>query len=365
MKTKIRSREELLEEIARLRGQIEEYETVLNRQLRLKDKLAHLATFPKQNPNLVIETNLSGEVTYLNPVAQRRFPELWLAGFEHPILADLDPIIRSIQRGEIEYFTREVNIGSAVFEQKICQFMMADQVCLRIFAHDITRLRKAEKSVQELAKKVVLAQEAERRRVSRELHDEAGQALTVLKISLELLQADLPESKEELLKNLGEAIALINGTRERIRLLARGLHPQTLDTLGLNQSLEELSRTFSRRTQIPVAYTGLDLPDLADAVNICLYRFLQEGLTNVARHAEAKKVQVVLEIVEGIVCLVIQDDGRGLGAKSAASRARSHSGMGLAGMQERLELLGGWLDIESDAGQGTRLVACLPLEKIG
>jgi signal transduction histidine kinase len=209
-----------------------------------------------------------------------------------------------------------------------------------------------------LTQQIVSAQEEERKRLSRELHDEAGQALTALKISLELIQSDLPVKAGSLHQRLGEATALTETTVEQIRLLAHGLRPPALDAVGLNYTLEGLCRDFAERTQLSVDYVGAEMPMLPEAVNICLYRFLQEALTNVAKHAQASQVRVGLRYDSETVSLSVADDGKGFEEQNGMS-----AGIGLLGMRERLEVLGGKLEIESGAGQGTRLTAHIPLQK--
>jgi PAS domain S-box-containing protein len=209
-----------------------------------------------------------------------------------------------------------------------------------------------------LTQQVVSAQEEERQRLSRELHDEAGQALTALKIGLELIQSDLPVEAGSLRQRLGEAVVLTETTMEQVRLLAHDLRPPALDTVGLNYTLEGLCHDFAERIQLPAHYVGTELPALPEAVKICLYRFLQEALTNVAKHAQANQVTIALHCDAETVSLSVADDGKGFDEQCGMS-----AGIGLLGMRERLEVLGGKLDIESGSGQGTRLVARIPLQK--
>jgi len=355
--------EQFIAELQAMRQQCVELQGLASKLRESEAKLVHLASFPEQNPNLVIETDLAGHVTYLNPVAQSCFPNLWEEGFAHPMLVDLDAISARFQEGKDAYVARELDLGSAVYEQKIC-FTPGDAFTrIRIFAHDVTARKQAEKAIQGLAKRVVYAQEEERQRISRELHDEAGQALTALKISLQLMQADLPRDVEALRQNFEEAVGLVDTTRERIRLLAHGLRPPALDTVGLNLTLEDFCRHFAHRTSLTIDYHGMSLPDLPDAVNICLYRFLQEALTNVARHAQATQVAVQLQSDTHTVCLSVVDNGCGFVTEPWTAAGRQAVGLGLVGMQERLALLGGWLHIESVPGHTTRLVASVPVEK--
>ncbi|MBN1886649.1 MAG: GAF domain-containing protein [Thermoflexales bacterium] len=216
--------------------------------------------------------------------------------------------------------------------------------------------------LRRLTHQVVAAQEVERGRISRELHDEAGQALTALKISLGLVQAELPPKATPVRHRLAEAISLTDTTMEHIRLLAQNLHPPSLDAAGLSFSLEALCRNFDQRTGLVVDYSGTSLPALPESVTISFYRFLQEALTNVAKHAAASHVEVALSYAADTVSLLVEDNGRGFDTlvRSLSQVPGQLRGIGLLGMQERLELLGGRLEVESEPGQGTRLVAHVP-----
>ena len=320
--------------------------------------MARLATFPEQNPNMVIETTVDGAVTYLNKPASSRFPDLTEQGTRHRLLEHLPGIVESFLSGDEEYRSHEVTVGAATFEQKICFTRIDDQAFIRIYAHDVTAMREAEHAIQELARRVVHAQEEERRRISRELHDDAGQALAALKIGLELLQSEPELDAATLHANLTEALSLVDDTRERIRTLAQGLRPPALDTLGLTATLEDLCAALGRRTRLDIDFRADPLPPLDDDARICLYRLLQEALTNVAIHAEATSVTVELRATNGQVCLDIADDGRGMDPTQLAT-GQSH-GLGLLGIRERIELLAGHLDIETTPGEGVRLTATLP-----
>lgn len=245
-------------------------------------------------------------------------------------------------------------------EQKLFKGL-ADQAALAIAnARLFERVLDGQERMRHLNVQVLTAQEEERRRLSRELHDESGQALTALKIYLELILADLPENLAPIRVRIEEAAELAGATLEQIRLLAQALRPPALDTLGLNAALEDYCREFSKRTRTPIIYCGLDMVFQHDAFNICLYRFLQEALTNVAKHAQAKRVQVHLQLEEGCVCLTVKDDGQGF--KKEWMTGGNVKGIGLLGMKERLEALGGTLRMESRAGHGTCLTASIPME---
>lgn len=220
-------------------------------------------------------------------------------------------------------------------------------------------IRASRERLRYLTGKVVSAQEEERRRVSRELHDEAGQALMALKMSLNAIKSGLPEELQELREQLAQAVELTGDTMEQIRLLAHDLRPPVLDTFSLNSALEGLAQEFADRSQLSVSYHGTELPSLRDPVSISFYRFLQEALTNVVKYADASQVEIVLDISQDVVKLTVTDDGQGFSPSKDLSRRK---GIGLIGVQERFELLGGQLEIDTELGRGTRLMASAPLE---
>jgi signal transduction histidine kinase len=216
------------------------------------------------------------------------------------------------------------------------------------------------KRLQRLAQKIFSTQEEERQRVARALHDEAGQALTGLKITLEMVRDELPAAHSAREK-LSEAIKLAESTMGQIRDLAHDLRPAALDNLGLNTTLRSFCRDFAKRTHLQIEYRGTEASPLPDAVEICLYRLLQEALTNVARHAAAERVTVTLRRDDATVSLSVKDDGRGFDVAAVMEAAQGEHGIGLSGMTERVESVGGQLVIESEPGAGTRLVAWIPL----
>jgi signal transduction histidine kinase len=361
MKQHIEFSTQAQEELSALRLEVTRLSALSAEYRATEARLTRLADFPEQNPDILVATDVDGQVTYLNRVAEARFPDIWQEGFSHPLLQGTPDIVRVMLDSQQSYSADEISLGEATFERQICHSRESDSVRIRIYLHDVTRRKRAQRAIQNLAKQVVYAQEEERRRLSRELHDEAGQALTALKLSLELLRADLPAGSKDLSLNLGEAIALAETTMARVRLLAHGLRPPALDTLGLNLTLEACCRDYARRAQLTIQYQGYEVRGLSDAMSICLYRVLQEALTNVVKHARAHRVEVGLAPAPEQVCLTVADDGCGIDPDTLSILDRP-AGIGLLGMRERLELLDGRLALESVAGQGLRLTATLPLQ---
>jgi signal transduction histidine kinase len=203
--------------------------------------------------------------------------------------------------------------------------------------------------------RVVAAQELERRRLARELHDETGQALTSILLALGRME-DAPDEESQSAA-LGEVRERVRSTLQDVRRLAVELRPSALDDFGLVPALERLLDGFSEQTGIAVEFEPA-LPEgrLPADVETALYRIVQESLSNVVKHAEAGRVSVVLTRKADSVSIIVEDDGVGFDP----SRPRD-GGLGLVGMRERVALLGGRLTIESRPGAGTTFVAEVPL----
>jgi signal transduction histidine kinase len=213
----------------------------------------------------------------------------------------------------------------------------------------------ADRVARDSLRRVVEGQELERRRLARELHDETGQALTSILLGLKHVEdASSPEAARAAAAQLREQIV---DTLQNVRRLAVELRPSALDDFGLAPALERLAEAFGEQSGIAVdIQTNLDSQRLAPEVETALYRIVQEALTNVAKHAEATRVSIVVTRRESSVTAVIEDDGQGFGAGGG-----SGDGLGLVGMKERVGLLGGRLALESTEGAGTTVVAEVPV----
>jgi len=212
----------------------------------------------------------------------------------------------------------------------------------------------SERVVRDALRRVVAAQELERKRLARELHDETGQALT--SILLELRSLEEAGSTEEARAAATQLRRLVTETLQDVRRLALELRPKALDDFGLVPAIERLAGAFSEQTGIRVDFeTALPDERLPSEVETALYRIVQEALTNVAKHAQARHVSVTLSRKDTSVTAVIEDDGRGFEAAGTDG-----AGLGLVGMRERLGLLDGRLAIESTVGSGTTIVAEVP-----
>jgi signal transduction histidine kinase len=213
----------------------------------------------------------------------------------------------------------------------------------------------SQRIAQDALRRVVEAQELERRRLARELHDETGQALTSILLRLKALEERTgDEASRAATQELRE---LVVSTLQDVRRLAVELRPTALDDFGLVAALERLTASFAEQTGISVDFeTALADERLPEEVETALYRIVQESLTNVVKHARARRVSILLARKEGSVKAVVEDDGRGFDPAEQAG-----DGFGLVGMSERLALLGGRLEVESDADAGTTIAAEVPV----
>lgn len=219
-------------------------------------------------------------------------------------------------------------------------------------------LMEQRENIRHMAERVVAAQEEERQHISRELHDDLGQALTTHLLALRNLQQDLPLASELLFERLQALYEQSYEVFVKIRNIARDLRPPVLDALGLKAAMQTYCTEFTRRTHLPVIFESESLPQLPDAYIITLYRTLQEALTNVVKHAQASQVWVDLGVEEDRVTLTVQDNGVGFGEGEPHS-----NGIGLAGLRERITIAGGNFTITSAPKSGTILTAQFPLSR--
>jgi two-component system sensor histidine kinase UhpB len=219
--------------------------------------------------------------------------------------------------------------------------------------------------LQKLSEQVLAAQEDERKRIARELHDETAQALTTLLIRLKILEK--ARSDTEMRGQIDELRELTAQTLEAVRKLAVELRPATLDDLGLLAALEAYTESYRSRMPLRVTFRASGFEDrdrrLPPQIELVLYRVVQEALTNVAKHANARGISVELARGPDEVVASVQDDGEGFSVEDMM-RSRER-GLGLFGMQERLALVRGQLVIDSAPGLGTRVNARVPLRMAG
>jgi PAS domain S-box-containing protein len=242
--------------------------------------------------------------------------------------------------------------------------LFANQAAIAIEnARLLGTVREHQSDLRELSAQLINAQEEERKRISRELHDELGQALTAMSINLAMVQTALPPGLgPSVHERLSETSELVDQTLDQIRDLSLELRPSLLDDLGLVSALRWYTHGYEKRAGIDVQLDTVNLDDrLAPAKETVLYRVVQEALTNVARHAQASTVRIRLEREDDMATALIEDDGVGFDAGEAAGPDGPLRSAGLLGIRERLSSQGGTFRIESRPHSGTRLIMKIPL----
>jgi len=219
-------------------------------------------------------------------------------------------------------------------------------------------LRQSRSELRTLAARLLTTQEEERRRVSRELHDDLNQKLAMLEVDAERLgQQSLisPEIRKDV-QSLRDRTAEVSND---IRRVAYQLHPSVLDHLGLQVALRSYCAEFSNRDGIQVKFSGPEQQQrIPEEIALCLYRVTQESLRNVAKHASAKSARVALEVVDHRIHLSVRDNGVGFD-----TAAKHKGGIGLLSMKERVRLVDGELTLKSKPGRGTRIDVWAPLSE--
>ncbi|MCB0208433.1 MAG: GAF domain-containing protein [Anaerolineae bacterium] len=221
------------------------------------------------------------------------------------------------------------------------------------------QVRTGHKQLQSLSRRLVEVQETERRNIARELHDEAGQALTSLMVGLRLLEGE-KDCPEAIVTRATELRQVTNDVSENLHRLAINLRPASLDYLGLVPALRQYLEGFSRQYDINVQFepVGFDDQRMPSTIETNLYRIVQETLTNVARHAQATRVDVLLERRDDHVIAIVEDNGVGFDPEDAKRRGR----LGILGIRERTEMLDGTLTVESTIGTGTTIYVEVPYD---
>jgi signal transduction histidine kinase len=251
---------------------------------------------------------------------------------------------------EIKAITRRLEDGAYVWDGIVWDITESKRIELE--------LASSREQLRELSAHLESVREEEKARIAREVHDELGQMLTVLKLETsmcELAYAQLDPGLHERLNSMKRLIAQLF---QLVRDVATALRPPILDA-GIASAIEWQARRFEARTQIPCLVQVPDnLPVLSDAKAIGLFRILQEALTNVMRHAQAHTVELTLILEGDELCLTVSDDGVGF----VAGTGRPTS-FGVVGMRERVLIMGGQLSLESEPGEGTTLSVRVPLDE--
>lgn len=231
-------------------------------------------------------------------------------------------------------------------------------------SEEISRLKReiveSRRRLKLVSRRLLDIQESERRHIARELHDEVGQALTALKIQLQTIQKDL--SLPAMTEKMRAGIGLLDRLMDQVRNLSLDLRPSLLDDLGLKAALRWYTDRIRKDTGLEITIKiNISEEGLGPELDMVCFRIVQEALTNVARHAKADRVKIEIEADGSRVRLTVADDGNGFDLKEARRAAFAGKSLGLIGMMERVNLVGGVIDIDSSPGKGVRIEVVAPL----
>jgi signal transduction histidine kinase len=272
--------------------------------------------------------------------------------------ARLKKFIETLSRRTVELAASNLELSLEIAQRK------AAEAALKKSEHHYSELLRQSDNLQEqlrsLSRQILSAQEDERKRISRELHDVVAQTLTGINIRLATLKKDASIDTKGLDRNIARTQRLVEKSVDIVHQFARELRPAVLDDLGLIPALHTFAKLFSKRTHIHVhleVFAGVEQLD-TDQRTI-LYRVAQEALTNVSRHAKAGRVVVSIQKVADGICMKISDDGKSFQVERVLN-SRGRQRLGILGMRERLEMVGGRFGVESTPGKGTTITAQIP-----
>ena len=273
-----------------------------------------------------------------NPFYKRQFNIQHKQGRTFPVLCNV-----SVYRDEADQVKGAIACVRDISELQHLNLLEAERA-------------RADKRIQQLTQQIINVQEAERRRISQDLHDDIGQSMTALILRLSSIQISLLPDQQSVKAGIQEAIQSVEALTNQIRQLAYQLRPPSLDSMPLSKALASLCSLFAQKSGLAVHYSSdPDLPPIPNIQATALYRLAQEGLSNAVKQSQASSIWVNLDYADGEVGLSIEDNGRGLDHKQIGY------GMGLQGIRDRFLMANGSFDIESAPGKGTRLYGCLPL----
>jgi len=254
----------------------------------------------------------------------------------------------------VEERTAELTSANRELQQKITECNKINEA-----------LQEGENKLRHLSSELLTAQEAERKRISRELHDEMGGRLAALKMGLSYVEKGLREDQIPLRETCGRNFEIIDQIIDNVYRLSRNLSPYLLEDLGLSASLRSLVDGF--KMDFRHVSASADIPDIdplfPQDAQIIIYRILQESLTNIGKHSGARNVSVAIARQKDSIALIVEDDGKGFDTEEVFKKDPLRRGMGLTAMDERARMLGGAFSQWSQEGKGTRMTFTIPIKK--
>jgi signal transduction histidine kinase len=262
----------------------------------------------------------------------------------------------------------ELAASNRQLKEEIAQRKAAEESFKQSERHSaqlLAQSRRMQDQLRLLSRQLLSAQEEERKKISRELHDVIAQTLTTINVRLAALKSEAALNTEGLEKSIARTQLLVQRSVEIVHRFARELRPAVLDDLGLIPALQTFMKNFQEQTGIRVTLSSFAaVEQVSGATRTVLYRVAQEALNNVARHAQASQAEVTIQKLDGAVSMRIKDNGKGF-HQERLSNAKRNRRLGLLGMRERVEMVNGSFTVESALGKGTRIQAQIPLANGG
>jgi signal transduction histidine kinase len=275
--------------------------------------------------------------------------------------ASLNQTIQTLNQRSVDLIASNRQLQKEVLQRKSVETSLRKSE--RHYARLLEQSRQMQQQLRRLSRQLLLAQEEERKTISRELHDEIAQTLTGINVRLAALKTEAARSNKGLQQKITSTQRLVEKSVDIVHRFARELRPAVLDDLGLIPALHSFLKNFTTRTGVRTQLTAFATVDQLDTTRrTVLFRVAQEALTNAARHARASRVKLVIQKLPDRVSMSIKDDGKSFKV-ARALRANGGRHLGLLGMRERLEMVGGILALESAPGHGTTVIAQIPLHK--
>lgn len=269
--------------------------------------------------------------------------------------------IEALSQRTVELAASNLELSMEIIQRKTVE------AALKKSEHHYSQLLEQSDRLQEhlrqLSRQILSAQEEERKEISRELHDVIAQTLTGINIRLATLKKEAAINTKDLDRNIANTQRLVEKSVEIVHRFARELRPAVLDDLGLIPALHSFMKSFTTRTGVLTRLTAFaGIEQLDTPRRTVFFRVAQEALTNVARHAKASRVDVSIRRLADGICMRIEDDGRSFRVEQVLN-AKGRKRLGLLGMRERLEMVGGRFDVQSIPGKGTTIIARIPSGK--
>ena len=266
--------------------------------------------------------------------------------------------------GELSQRSVALAASNRQLQKEIAQRALAEEALRKSEQHYgllLEQSRRMQQQLRFLSRQLLSAQEEERKKISRELHDVIAQTLTTINVRLGALRKEASLNTKGLERSIARTQRLVEQSVDIVHRFARELRPTVLDDLGLIPALHTFMKSFRKQTGIGVSLSAFAaIEEVNGDKRTVLYRVAQEALTNVARHARANQAEVSIQKLDGAVCMRIKDNGKGF-AEERVLGAKKSKRLGLLGMRERLEMVGGSFSITSAPGKGTTVLAQVPL----